>query len=359
MVVLTRRALNRATLARQLLLERSAMSAYEAVSHLVGMQAQAPNPPYIGLWTRLRDFGHADLSELMLSREVVRIGVMRGTIHLVTDEDCLMLRPLVQPVLDRWFATSYAKRLPGVDHAELAATARTLVEDKPRTFAELGALLGEVWPDVDTEALARAGRAMLPLVQVPPRGLWGQSGQAAHTTAEQWLGRPLAAPDPADAVIRYLAAYGPATVKDIQTWCGLTRLREVVKTLDLLAFQGEDGSVLYDLPDAPRPGAEVEAPVRFLPEFDNILLSYADRTRVISEESRKRVFTVNGIIRSTILVDGEVRGMWKIASKRGAATLAIEPFSPLSVSEQELLTAEGARLLEFAASGATHDLVFH
>jgi hypothetical protein len=334
------------------------MTAYEAISHLVGMQAQAPNPPYVGLWTRLRDFGHADLSELMLSRAVVRIGVMRGTIHLVTDEDCLRLRPLVQPVLDRWFATSYARRLPGMDHAELAAAARALVEEKPRTFAELGALLSEAWPDADADALAQAGRAMLPLVQVPPRGLWGRSGQAAHTTAEQWLGRPLGTPDPAEAVTRYLAAYGPATVKDIQTWCGLTGLKEVVRKLDVVVFQGEDGAVLYDLPDAPRPGEGVAAPVRFLPEFDNILLSYADRTRVMSQECRTRVFTVNGIIRATILVDGEVRGMWKIASKRGTATLSIEPFSPLSGSEQELLAAEGARLLEFVASGTVHDVIF-
>ncbi|MEO5877893.1 MAG: winged helix DNA-binding domain-containing protein [Streptosporangiaceae bacterium] len=357
-MVLTRRALNRATLSRQLLLVRSPMTAYQAVSHLVGMQAQAPNPPYVGLWTRLRDFGHADLTELMVSRAVVRIGVMRGTIHLVTDEDCLGLRPLVQPVLDRWFASSYAKRLPGVDHAELAAAARTLVEEQPRTFAELGGLLGELWPDVDAEALAQAGRAMLPLVQVPPRGLWGQSGQASHTTAEQWLGRPLAEPDPDGVVVRYLAAYGPATVKDIQTWCGLTRLKEVVQRLDVRVFRGEDGAELYDLPDAPRPGEDVEAPVRFLPEFDNLLLSYADRTRVMSAEYRKKVFTVNGIIRSTILVDGEVRGLWRLATKRGVATLVIEPFAPLGSDERDQLSVEGARLLEFAAEDAVHDLVF-
>jgi len=354
--MLNRRALNRALLARQLLLERTDMPVYNAIEHLAGMQSQVPNPPYFGLWSRLRDFQPDDLSALILSRRVVRISLMRSTIHLVTDQDCLTFRPMLQPVMDRGLQGSYGRQLRGVDLDEIAETGRMLVEEHPRTFAELGKLLQLQWPDHDAAALANAVRNKVPLVQIPPRGLWGKSGSATHTTVEAWLGQSLIASVTPDAMIlRYLAAFGPATVQDMQTWSGLTKLREAVDRLlpHLLTFQNEEGHILYDLPDAPRPSADTQAPVRFLGEFDNMLLSYADRSRIMADEYRTRVFTDNGIIRSTILIDGFVQGLWKIESKKKQAVLTIEPFAPLDVDIRQALMEEGTRLLSFTAPDTT------
>ena len=367
--MLSLRALNRALLDRQMLLRRvplpeaglRAEPVIETVEHLAGLQAQAPFPPYYGLWSRLAGFRPDDLAELILSRRVVRIALMRGTIHLVSARDCLMLRPLLQPVLDRGVSAVFGRQLTGMDTGALAAAARVLVEEKPRTFSELGALLSDQWPDHAPTALAQGVRALVPLVQVPPRAVWGAAGQAAHTSAESWLGRSLeASPRPEGLVTRYLAAFGPATVLDMQAWSGLTRLREVVERLrpGLRVFRDEQGAELFDLPDAPRPGPDVPAPVRLVAEFDNLILSHDDRARVISEQNRKRMFTKNGIFPGTVLVDGFVVGMWRLARSRGAATLVIEMFEPVGERERGAITAEGGRLLAFAAPDLAHDIQF-
>ena len=358
--VLSRRALNRALLDRQMLLRRvplpdagpRAERVIETVEHLAGLQAQAPFPPYYGLWSRLAGFRPDDLAELILSRRMVRIALMRGTIHLVSARDCLLLRPLVQPVLDRGVSAVFGRQLTGVDTGALAAAGRVLVEEKPRTFSELGALLHDQWPDHPPAALAQGVRALVPLVQVPPRAVWGAAGQAAHTSAESWLGRPMeTGPSLDDLVTRYLAAFGPATVMDMQAWSGLTRLREVVERLrpGLRAFRDEQGAELFDLPDAPRPDPDVPAPVRLVAEFDNLILSHDDRSRIISEPNRKRMFTRNGIFPGTVLVDGLVVGMWRLARSRGAAALVIEMFELVGQRERDAITAEGGRLLAFAA----------
>jgi hypothetical protein len=360
--VLDRRALNRALLSRQLLLERATMSAAETVEHLVGMQSQAPNPPYIGLWTRLAGFHQDQLAALVRERALVRLVLMRSTIHLVSAADCLALRPVLHESLARALQGTFGRKLAGLDLAEVSALGRRLLEEEPLTLGGLGTKLAERWPDRDAFALANAVRNLEPLVQTPPRGLWGESGQAVHTTAEHWLGRPLSqdtAPD--SMVLRYLAAFGPASVKDIQMWSGMTRLAEAVRRLraELLVFRDENGQELYDLPDAPRPDGTEPAPVRYLPEFDNILLSHADRSRILTDEQRRLVFTRNGLIKSTILVDGFVRGLWRIESERRTATLVIEPFAPLSARERTALTDEGAGLLAFAAAEAeTTDIRF-
>ncbi|WP_433380155.1 winged helix DNA-binding domain-containing protein [Streptosporangium sp. CA-115845] len=354
--VLSRRALNRATLERQLLLARAELSALEAVRHLYGMQAQAPNPPYVGLWARLAGFAHDDLARLINERLVVRLALMRSTIHLVTADDCLALRPLLGPLLARGLRGMHSKGLAGVDLDELAAAGRELVEERPLTFRELGAVLRERWPDSPADALAAGVRNTLALVQVPPRGIWGVGGQATHTTAEAWLGRPQdERPSAEEAIRRYLAAYGPATVMDVQQWSGMTRLGEIVRGMGLRAFATEDGTELFDLPEAPRPDAGTPAPVRYLSEFDNTLLSFAPRTRtrMTEEEYRGRVFTVNGIIKATVLVDGFVRGMWKVTGKRGEAILEVELFAPVSAGERADLEMEGARLLDFVAPKAS------
>jgi len=352
--MLNLRALNRATLERQMLLRRRKLSAAEAIEHLVGIQAQAPNPPYIGLWTRLEDFDPDELSRLILDRRAVRIALMRNTIHLVTAGDCLALRPLVQPIFDRVLSSnhSHGAALKGMDLEAVAAAGRTLLEERPRTGKELGGLLAERWPDRAPASLAHAVRGREPLVQVPPRGVWGRGGPAAHTTAESWLGRPLNHDSTLDEMVaRYLGAFGPATIKDAQTWSGLTRLRGVFERLRprLYTFRDERGNEVFDLPDAPRPDPEIPAPPRFLPEFDNLILSHADRSRVIADDHRRVIASRNGMVPATVLVDGFVRGTWKVEHTKKAAALAITPFEPLPKQDRDALAEEGERLVRFVA----------
>ncbi|MEO8424941.1 MAG: winged helix DNA-binding domain-containing protein [Actinomycetota bacterium] len=355
------RALNRATLARQLLLERVTLPAADAIERLVGMQAQVPIDPYVGLWTRLEGFRPEELAGLITRRKAVRASLMRSTIHLVTARDMRTLRPLMEPVIQRmfWTGSPFGRAIKGVDTELLVAMVRTLIEERPRTRAELRPLLAERWPDEDNDAMSAIGY-LLPVVQVPPRGVWGESGQATWTTAESWLGAPLdAEPSIDDLVIRYFAGYGPAAVMDIQAWCGLTKLREVVDRLrhGLRIFRDEGGRELFDLPDAPRPDADMPAPVRFLPEYDNALLGYKDRTRMIGTEARRRLDPdILGNF-STFLVDGFVAGRWKLAHDRGAATLTIEPVVRLSASDRARLVGEAGRLATFLAPDVdTHDV---
>jgi hypothetical protein len=351
--VLSVRTLNRATLARQMLLERVSLPASDAIERLVGMQAQVPIDPYVGLWTRLDGFRPEELASLLTERRAVRASLMRATIHLVTARDMRRLRPLMRPVIDRmfWTGSPFGRAIKGVDVDALVAMVRELVEERPRTRAELRPLLAERWPRHDGDALSAIGY-LLPVVQVTPRGVWGKSGQATWTTAESWLGRPLD-PNPSidDMVMRYFAGYGPAAVMDIQAWCGLTKLREVVERLRprLRVFRDEDGRELFDLPDATRPQPDTPAPARFLPEYDNALLGYKDRTRMIVEESRRRLDSdILGNF-STFLVDGRIGGRWKLARERDTATLTIEPVVGLSKAEAADLTDEGVKLLAFLA----------
>ncbi|MFK0280756.1 winged helix DNA-binding domain-containing protein [Streptomyces sp. NPDC090499] len=365
--VLGTRALNRATLDRQLLLRRSPRSAQETVAHLVGLQAQNVKPPYYALAARLDGFAPEQLSRLMADRKVVRIVTLRSTIHTHTAADALTLRPLVQPARSREL-TAFRKGLAGVDLDRLAALARDLVEAEPRTMAGLREALRAEWPDADPQSLAVAARCTLPLVQVTPRGLWGRSGQVALTTAEHWLGRPAepaAAAEATDAaVLRYLAAFGPASVRDMQTWAGLTRLRPAFERLRprLLTFRDETGTELFDLPGAPRPDPATPAPPRFLPEFDNLLLSHADRTRVVPPELRGRAWQGNQAYR-TLLVDGFLAGVWKLTED----ALVVEVFGQGQGqgqgqrswgAEQDAILAEGERMLAVLHPGTSYDIRF-
>ncbi|WP_445269418.1 winged helix DNA-binding domain-containing protein [Streptomyces sp. DSM 41634] len=346
--VLGTRALNRATLARQLLLSRAEMSAEGAVTHLLGLQAQNVKPPYFQLHARLAGFRPAELAGLMESREVVRMVTMRSTIHTHTAHDALTLRPLVQPARDREI-NYFRKGLVGVDLDRLAERARGFVESAPRTMGEIREELLREWPAADPQSLSVAARCRLPLVQVTPRGVWGRSGQVRLTTAENWLGRPAGAPQPVDdVVLRYLAAFGPASVKDMQIWAGLTRLREAFERLrpGLVAFRDENGVELFDLPDAPRPDPDTPAPPRFLPEFDNVLLSHADRTRVVAPEIKGRTWTGNQA-HCTLLVDGFVAGLWKLEG----AVLTVELFGRVSKAQKEEIVAEGERVIAAMGEG--------
>lgn len=358
---LSYRALNRAMLDRQHLLTRASKPAKDTITHLLGLQAQAPNAPYVGLWSRLTDFDHAELSELTRSRQVVRIPVMRGTIHLVTAEDALTLRPLTQVVLTRAFnSQAFARNLKGLDLDPVLKAAEELAAEKPLTRTEAVRQLAKRWPGYDAASLGYAFTYLLPLVQVPPRGIWGQAGPVAWTPVQTWLGTELSQPHPLDQLIlRFLAAFGPASVADIQTWSGLTRLREVADELkpSLRTFQDPAGNELFDLPDAPRPDEDIPAPPRFLPEYDNVLFSYADRTRVNPAGHEIPLAPGNGGRCGTLLIDGAFAGTWQLDPAKTTATLLIRPFTSLTAGNQAALTDEARNLLAFAASpAAEHEI---
>lgn len=353
------RALNRATLERQLLLRRAELTAEEAVARLLGLQAQNTRPPYFQLWSRLADFDPYELSELLETRAAVRMVTMRSTIHLHTADDALTLRPLVQAARERELKV-FRGGLAGVGLDRLAELARDLVEERPRTMKELREYLLKEWPDADPLALTVAARCRLPLVQVTPRGLWGRSGQVTLTTVDRWLGRPsVPAPDPDETVLRYLRAFGPASVKDMQMWAGLTRLAGVFERLrpQLITLQGPGGAELFDLPDAPRPDEDTPAPPRFLPEFDNLLLAHADRTRVIPAEYRGRNGKGNQVFGS-FLLDGFLAGIWRLKEQGATATLRIEPFARLTRSDRAALADEAERLLTGMTRAGVHDIGF-
>jgi hypothetical protein len=354
---LTRRQLNRATLERQHLLCRSDLTALDMITHLVGLQGQDPEPPYVGLWNRIAGFAIDELADLLHKREVVRGTLFRGTQHLVPAEDYRWLRPLLQPMLDGRRQGSFARQTAGLDMAKLASTARTLLDEGPLTRPELGRALARRWPDRDPVVLGWCAQGLLPIVHPPPDGVWGRRGPTPFELAERWLGGPLDPdPSPARLIPRYLAAFGPATVRDVQAFSGLTRLREVVEPLrpELRVFTDEAGRELYDLPDAPRPDPDVPAPVRFLASLDNVVLGHADRSRLMDEEARRYVG-----FEPAVTVDGMVRGFWRIRTEAGAATLTVRLLAPLSPAEQADLADEGTRLLTFAAPDANHhDLRF-
>ncbi len=363
--VLTQRQLNRSLLARQMLLQRSDMTVEAALEHLVGMQSQVPSHPYVALWSRLEGFQTDHLSRMMIDRTAVRMLLMRGTIHLVTARDGLKLRPVVQELYERLFPSNaiWGPNLKGMDLDELLAAGRKQLEETPRTSKALASLLAEQWPDRDPASMSQAIRHYLPLVQVTPRGIWGKSHQATWTTVEKWLGESVddnTAPD--DTILRYLAAFGPATVADIQTWSRLQGLREPVERLrpQVRVYRNEKGQELFDVPGAPFPDPETPAPPRFLPVYDNVLLSHADRTRIIDEDYRKAIGSSNGLFDATYLIDGFVAGSWKIeqTKKERCATLVLTSFAPMSAEERTALEDEGARLLAFTAADAeSHDII--
>jgi hypothetical protein len=354
----TVRGLNRALLARQWLLRREARSAAAAIEHLVGLQAQSTTPPYVALWSRLEGFRVEELSRLLTTRRAVRLAMLRSTIHLVTARDCVALRPVLQPALERGFylGSPFGRRLGGVDVGALVAEARALAgdADKPLTLRELGARLGAGRRGVDVEALGQAARAFLALVQVTPRGVWGAGGPPRCTTAEAWLGRPLARAAAADALVRrYLAAFGPASANDLQAWSGLPGCQGLVERMRprLRVVIDEGGRELFDVPRAPLPAADVPAPPRFLPEYDNAFLAYADRARIIAAADVPRMRRASSFL-SPFLVDGFVAGTWRITRTRARAVLTLAPWRRLARADRAALEAEGEGLLAFMAADA-------
>ncbi len=348
--ILTRRQLNRATLARQMLLERANEPPSGAVARLAGMQAQEPAPPFVGLWTRLAAFAPADLLAMLHERSVVRCTALRGTLHLLTADDYRAWRGPAEPGVRQALAT-LGSRAAGLEPDAVLARAHALFAERPRTFNDLREALAGEFPGVDERALGYVARMGLPLVMVPNEGdHWGFPSDPVFGLAEDWLGPVAPNEDATRAMaLRYLAAFGPASASDFGAWSGLKGAKALFEALrpDLVSFRDERRRDLFDLPDAPRPVPEVPAPVRFLPAFDNILLAHDDRSRIIADEHRPRVVTKNLRVHPTFLVDGLVAGTWKAERKRATAILRLAPFAPLSAGATEALAAEGDALLQF------------
>jgi winged helix DNA-binding protein len=346
---LTRRRLNRATLARQLLLARAALPAGQAIEQLGGLQAQEAKPPFVGLWSRLSGFERRHLHDALGERAAVRSTFLRATLHLTSAADYAAFRSTIQPVLTKAMGVLGA-RADGLDVDALLPVARDLLAEAPRTFNELRPLLQESFPEVNERALGYAVRTQLPLVMVPTGDPWGFPPVASFTLAETWLDEPLADANNLESLLcRYLAAFGPATPADMQTWSGLQGLKGAFDAVrpNLRTFRNEQGRELFDLPDAPRPDGDVPAPARFLPEFDNLVLAHADRTRVLADAHRGAVVTKNLRVRSTFLWDGFVAGTWTAERKRSAATLLLTPFARLPKGAFDELAGEGETLLRF------------
>ncbi|PRQ08929.1 winged helix DNA-binding domain-containing protein [Enhygromyxa salina] len=379
-VTMSQRALNRALLARQLLLRREPTTALRATSALVGLQAQVAQPPFIGLWTRLESFTPEQLRSQLRARKLVRVTMMRSTLHLMRATDYVALRPGIQPALESAMRSALRKRLDGVELDPIVAAARECLSGAPMTFARLREQLAARFPEADPRMMGYAVRNLIPLVQVPDDSPWGFPASADSCLASEWLGAEPSAepglspdpnpdpnsdpnpdpnPDPSTLVRRYLAAFGPATPADAQVWSGLSGLRAVFDQLrpKLRRVRDERGRELFDLPRAPRPDPDVDAPARLIPAFDNLVLSHADRTRIIADEHRKAIVSKNLQVSATFLIDGFVAGTWKLERSKQAATVALSAFIELDKRQRAALTDEAEALLRFAEPDAPRHAV--
>jgi hypothetical protein len=350
MTVLDARALNRATLARQLLLDRADIPVLDAVAHLGGMQAQEPQEPFVGLWSRLRAFEPDALSNLLTDRRLVRTHLMRRTVHLVTADDLLAWRARHDAMLRGRVLGVYRRELDGVDLDELAAAGRAVLADgEPRSMSELARTVADRWPRPAPRALGEMlVAALIPMVQLPPRGLWRVRAGVRNLPVASWLGREVDPPapdgsDPVGAALvrRYLAAFGPAASADLRAWSGLAGLPAAIASVreELVSFRDERGRELLDLPDAPRPDPATPAPVRFLPAFDNAVLGYQDRRRIIDDDHRG--LSVTGA--RVVLVDGRAAATWTVE----ADTVTVTPLRGLSRADRAAVAEEGRALASF------------
>ncbi|MEV6110636.1 winged helix DNA-binding domain-containing protein [Streptomyces sp. NPDC051940] len=355
MGVLSTRALNRALLERQWLTGRRDATPVEAMEHLAGLQAQAGDAPYYQLYSRLEGFTTDTLSEALTSRAAVRVVLMRGTIHMVSARDALRMRAVVQPFLDSvLFNSTYGQKCVGLDPDAVATAARKVLAEGPLPADELGARLAGRWPDREPGALTYLARCLLPLVQVPPRGVWGEGGGLVYALADQWLdGESATDPAPDDLVLRYLAAFGPASVADAQKWSSLSGLAAAFERLRprLVSYRDEHGRELFDLAGTELPDPDTKIAPFLLGPFDNALLSHADRTRIIDKDHVKRVFTQNGLVRGGVMLDGFVAGLWKPVLKRRSAVVEVEPFRALKARERTAVERLAGEVLDFAAPG--------
>jgi hypothetical protein len=360
--VLTTRDLNRALLARQMLLGREAATPLEALRRLVALQGQMARAPFIGLWARLKAFDPADLRRLIVERQVVRSSFVRATLHLTTAQDFLDLRPALRATLGR----DAPLALPGgikvtPDELEpILALARAHFAKAPRPFESLRDVI-EAQGFGDVRVMAFAARILLPLVQASDNSEFGYKAGGEFVTVKAWLGHDTAKPDPAELLRRYLAAYGPATPADFTTWSGEKGAASLFERLgdELVRYRDEKKRVLFDLKDAPLPGADVAAPPRLLPDFDAAVLGHQDRSRIIPpDHAAKGVTSKNLLVPPVALVDGFVAATWRLDIKKKAAVVAIRAFEPIKAKDKAGLEAEAMDLLKVFAPGAAPTVTF-
>ncbi len=361
------RTLNRTTLHRQRLLSRSHESALDLIAQLIGLQAQNPGDPYVGLWSRIADFDPASLSELMETRLVLRMVVIRGTIHLLTADDAVALRAYAQAVLEQELRShgEHREHLRGIDLDPVIAYAKPILTDAPRSPTELRALLAKQFPHLNSGALALACRNRLPLVQIPPRGLWQRTGGLRLMTLEGWTGRDCTAmsdQQSQELVVRYLAAYGPALPSDIVTWSRVPSLGSTMEGMSsqLRRYANGRSQQLFDLPDAELIHGDFPSSPRFLPEYDNLLLSHKDRSRFGDDKRRQRLSRAS-VVKGTVLIDGFVGAAWHISrdgdtkpSTQASATLHVECLDKLSAATRRTVQEEGLSLVRLLAPAAAH-----
>jgi len=342
--VLTDRVLNRTLLQRQHLLERVATPPLVMVEHLLGLQAQDVLPPYLSLAARLTNLDPYPLSEALTDRRAVRVLLMRGTIHLVSADDALVLRAWVQPFLTGLARTAdYGRGFPVEQYDAVVAAVCDLLATGPMTGAELGERLASAHPGRTASRAMALAKTLTPLVQLPPRGTWGRSGGQVYLPLEAWLQRPLADPDPASIVRRWLRAYGPGTPADVTTWSGVTRLRPVFTAMgeELVRYEDERGRAVFDLVGLPLADPEVPAPVRLLGLYDNLWLSHSERTRVTTPERRAEWMGPNGGNAPTVFVDGMLEGFWR---RTPTGSVDVRLSRRLTRAEQAELDDEVARV---------------
>lgn len=358
--VLSLRELNRALLERQWLLARREATVAEGVENLVAMQAQLPSPPFIGLWSRLRQFERDDLAREVHARRIVRATSMRGTIHLLSAADFVRFRTTLQPVLDAGQASIAKQRGAVFDEAEVVETGRAFMSERPRTFAELSRMLEERYPDMDVRALRFTIRMRLPMVQFPEDAPWTWPSAPKFTPAVSWLGCEMdPAEYPGELFLRYLAAFGPASPRDFQVWSGLPLAKETVDALrdSLVTYRDEKKREIFDLAGKELPSADAPAAIRFLPEFDNTVLSHYDRTRIVANEHRKAVYLPALRVAATVLVDGFVGGTWKFEAKKKESTFTVTTFGPLGATARDEAEFEAKALARFIDPAATSPAV--
>ena len=351
---LSQRRLNRATLARQLLLEPSRASVVKAVERIGGLQAQEPASPFIGLWARLAEFETADLDAAIRARDLVKGTLMRATIHLVTAADYRALWPAILPMLE---GIRRRDRLEPPSARRLAALRKrvTAFTATPRSLTDLRDHVGEV-DGLTPDEVVWWLRRRLPLAHAPTGGSWSFGRRPLVAHADAWLPGGAWADEEAaieHMVRRYLGAFGPASLADVAQWSGLpvARIRPGVAAVDgaveLRRFRTEGGRSLIDLDEAPRPPEDVPAPPRLLPMWDSTVLAFADRTRILSDEDRPRVIARNGDTLPVFLVDGVVAGRWWPAAEGGRTRIELEPFRRLRAADRRMLERLADRLAAF------------
>ena len=335
--------LNRTLLHRQHLLERVDSTPVAMAEHLIGLQAQDNLPPYLSLAARLIDFDPYDVTRGLEDKTLVRLLVMRGTIHLLTRDDALTLRQWTVPVHDREIKVSQSiGAAREVDRDAFDAALTELLADGPLPQKALGLALAERFPAYPATQLGQLARSTQPLAQLPPRGTWKGSGGVVYQRVDRWLEADLVEPDPADIVRRYLRAFGPASAADATAWSAITGLAALMKGMDdLERHEDENGKVLYDLPGAPIADADTPAPVRLFGYYDNVWLSHAGRDRVTDPEKRKAQQGPNGAAAAPILVDGWLEGLWRVADGR---VEIVSMMRKLTKAERSELDDEVARV---------------